>query len=207
MNMKVCSTALLMVICGCLSLQAQEPTSKALPSQALNSRQDNEKVLPVNEYAKQIERDRNALIIDVRKAQEYESGHLQHALLLDVSDPKAFEEKIKTLDKERTYYIYCRSGRRSQTAAKTMMKHGLKVYDLKGGIEAWKKAGLPMEKGSADEKALMEAMKKGNNPKACDKAHHGCPHSKAQVQPCLHSKQHSACQQYGKAPQQSTQKQ
>ncbi len=214
MNIKVCIAALCIAICGSLSLQAQEPATATTitPTPTFENRQDKEKVLPVNEYAKRMERDKNALLIDVRKAQEYESGHLQHALLLDVSDINAFEEKVKTLDKERTYYIYCRTGRRSQTAAKIMMKHDLKVYDLKGGIEAWRRAGLPIEKGPADEKAMMEAMKKGNNPNACNKAHKGCPHSKgnAQMLPCSQDKQqnrHTACQQHSKAPQKNTQKQ
>ena len=53
---------------------------------------------------------------------------------------------IKQLDKSRTYYIYCRSGKRSHGACLKMKKQGFKVYDMEGGILNWTKLGMPVER-------------------------------------------------------------
>ena len=53
---------------------------------------------------------------------------------------------MKKLCRQRTYYIYCRSGRRSNVAAVYMQKKGFHVVDMKGGILRWKEQGLPVVK-------------------------------------------------------------
>ena len=58
----------------------------------------------------------NVQIIDVRTYGEYASGHLQGALNIDV-ESGAFDSGIANLDKNATYALYCRSGRRSTLAA------------------------------------------------------------------------------------------
>jgi rhodanese-related sulfurtransferase len=68
------------------------------------------------------------------------SGQFNFMLL----DKAVFEKGIKDLDKSKTYYLYCRSGRRSNSAALMMKKEGFKVFDLKGGILAWEKTGFPI---------------------------------------------------------------
>ncbi len=103
-------------------------------------------VLSPQEYDKAIHSDSMAVIIDVRQPSEYEAGHIQGAKLLDVLDATAFDAGLKELDKEKTYYIYCRSGRRSHEAAGKMQAQGLKVVELKGGISAWRCAELPLVK-------------------------------------------------------------
>jgi rhodanese-related sulfurtransferase len=59
-------------------------------------------------------------------------------MLLNVMDEANFIKGIEALPSDLTFYIYCRSGRRSQTASKLMTDRGLKVIDLKGGYNAWK---------------------------------------------------------------------
>lgn len=103
--------------------------------------QDKANVLSVNDYEKAIAADTTAVIIDVRKPTEYAEGHIAGASLLNVLDEKTFDNGISKLDKQKTYYIYCRSGRRSQTATKKMQQQGLKVFDLQGGFNAWKAEG------------------------------------------------------------------
>lgn len=103
-------------------------------------------VLSIEEYDKAIKADTTAVIIDVRQPAEYAEGHLSGASLLNVLDEQTFDKGIEKLDKAKTYYIYCRSGRRSQTATKKMQQRSLKVFDLKGGFNAWKAAGMPIEK-------------------------------------------------------------
>ncbi|MBO7180215.1 MAG: rhodanese-like domain-containing protein, partial [Bacteroidales bacterium] len=56
------------------------------------------------------------------------------------------DKGLQGLDKSKTYYLYCRSGRRSNQAANRMLKEGFKVFDMKGGIIEWQKAGLPIVK-------------------------------------------------------------
>lgn len=90
--------------------------------------------------------DTTAVILDVRKPQEFADGHLKGAISLDYLNQKVFSDEVKKLDNTRTYYVYCRSGRRSHAAAELMQKAGLKVIDMKGGIMGWQMEGLPVSK-------------------------------------------------------------
>ena len=97
-------------------------------------------VLPVEEYAQNLNADTTAYLIDVRTPEEYAEGHIEGAVLMNVMDEQTFLAGIDTLDTNHTYYIYCRSGRRSQKASGLMSERGLKVVDLQGGYNAWKEA-------------------------------------------------------------------
>lgn len=101
--------------------------------------------LSPQEYANAVTTDTTAVILDVRRPDEFAAGHLKNALLLDFLNTKAFRQGIEQLDKEKTYYIYCRSGRRSANAATTMQKLGFRVVEMRGGIEAWKAENLPLD--------------------------------------------------------------
>lgn len=81
---------------------------------------------------------KNAVVIDVRTAEEYRSGHIPGAINIDVKQEN-FNEQINALDKTKKYLLYCRSGKRSETALDIMNKNGFKkILHLKGGIENWK---------------------------------------------------------------------
>lgn len=80
----------------------------------------------------------NTVLIDVRTAEEFKGGHLQGAENIDVKQ-EDFKTRIASLDKSKRYLLYCGSGKRSLTARNIMKEKGFgRVYDLKGGIEAWK---------------------------------------------------------------------
>lgn len=80
----------------------------------------------------------NTVLVDVRTIEEYQAGHIPHARLLDVQQP-AFMDSLKTLDKNKTYLLYCRSGKRSQKVVNLLKENGFKrVYHLKGGYSNWK---------------------------------------------------------------------
>ena len=96
--------------------------------------------LSPEEYAKALEEDSTAFLIDVRTPEEYAQGHIEGAVLMNVMDEDKFAYGIDSLSSEHTYYIYCRSGRRSQSAALQMAQKGLKVIDLQGGYNAWQEA-------------------------------------------------------------------
>ncbi len=88
--------------------------------------------------------DSTALLLDVRRPEEFAEGHLAGAKNLDWLNPDTFKKGMKSLDTTRTYYVYCRSGRRSHAAATLLMREGFRVVDMKGGILLWKELGLPV---------------------------------------------------------------
>ena len=102
--------------------------------------------LSAEEFRTAISTDTLATIVDVRHQQEYGEGHIKGAILLDVKDEEVFNDSIRHLDKSKTYYIYCRSGRRSATAHELMNKAGLKVKELNGGIMNWAENKFPISK-------------------------------------------------------------
>ncbi len=89
------------------------------------------------DWQKAIEQDKEAQILDVRSADEYEENHLPGAILVDVENPHQFMEKINQFDKNKNYYIYCNSGSRGEQACMVMDFNGFKnTFNLKEGLEA-----------------------------------------------------------------------
>lgn len=84
-------------------------------------------------------------LLDVRTPGEYQSGHLSNALLADWNNPEEFKKRVKALDKNIPVYAYCLSGARSNAAAAWLNENGFPAYNLAGGINAWKRAGKPVE--------------------------------------------------------------
>lgn len=93
----------------------------------------------VEDFAEVIKQ-KDVRLIDVRTPKEFAEEHLQGAENIDVKAPD-FAEKIK--DVKGKVAVYCRGGRRSLNAANQLAAQGCTVYNLDGGILAWKKAGKP----------------------------------------------------------------
>jgi len=94
--------------------------------------------LSLEEWKKKIESDKNAFLLDVRTAEEFEEGHIPQATLLDIRQASNFIDGIKSLDVSKNYYVYCRSGLRSAQACQLMNHYGLKTtYNLLGGFMEW----------------------------------------------------------------------
>jgi rhodanese-related sulfurtransferase len=82
--------------------------------------------------------------LDVRTADEFAEGHLINAININVESGN-FEAEIEKLDKNTTYAVYCRSGRRSAVAVDLMKKAGFtSLYNLDGGVIDWSASGLPL---------------------------------------------------------------
>ncbi|MCR4816013.1 MAG: rhodanese-like domain-containing protein [Bacteroidales bacterium] len=96
----------------------------------------------VEEFAKVIKQ-KKVRLIDVRTPKEYAEEHLQGAENIDV---KAADFGEKTKEIKGKVAVYCRSGKRSLNAANQLAAQGCTVYDLGGGIVAWKQAGKPTTK-------------------------------------------------------------
>lgn len=108
-----------------------------------SAQSDGINVLSPKDFIEQAKADTTAIILDVRTPEEYKEEHLAGAQQLDFLNSEAFDEGIKRLDKSHTYYVYCRSGKRSHHACIKMQKQGFKVFDMEGGILNWKKLGMP----------------------------------------------------------------
>nr|MTA36229.1 rhodanese-like domain-containing protein [Actinomycetota bacterium] len=84
------------------------------------------------------------VVLDVRTAGEFSSGHIDGAINIDVEGMN-FDSEIAKLDKSATYAVYCQSGRRSGIAVGKMSDAGFaSLSNLEGGIQSWQVAGLPL---------------------------------------------------------------
>ncbi|SHL11683.1 rhodanese-like domain-containing protein [Hymenobacter psychrotolerans] len=82
-------------------------------------------------------RQKKAVLLDVRRPDEFAGGHLPGAVNIDVTSPD-FARRVADLDKTKSTYVYCRSGARSATAASQLTKAGFAdVANLLGGVLDW----------------------------------------------------------------------
>ena len=89
---------------------------------------------------------KNALVLDVREEKEFNVGHILNAKLIPLGK---LTEQMAELERyrERPIVVVCRSGQRSASACALLSKQGFaQAYNLEGGVLAWQKAGLPVEK-------------------------------------------------------------
>lgn len=91
-------------------------------------------------------REGSAVLLDVRedfeRASEWIPGSWHHAL--SQLDPKA----VRRICDGKRIVFHCRSGKRSHEAAAQFRDAGELVFHLAGGIEAWKAAGMPVERAT-----------------------------------------------------------
>ena len=95
--------------------------------------------LDAETFREKIETTNDALVIDVRSEAELSEGSIPGYTMINMFSPD-FALKIEKLDKNKSYFVYCRSGNRSSSACNFMTSKGFeKVYNLSGGIGAWNK--------------------------------------------------------------------
>lgn len=88
----------------------------------------------------------SAIVVDVCEPSEYASGHIPSAVNAPLS---VLQKHLKPLEKhkKKPIVVACRSGNRSVRGAIMLRKQGFeKVYSLAGGIGAWQRDNLPLEK-------------------------------------------------------------
>jgi len=99
--------------------------------------------------AKQAEKliaEKKVVVLDIRTPGEFNKGKIAGAENIDFQAPD-FEQRIDGLDKSKSYLVHCASGGRSTHSLLLFKKHEFRsVYHLDGGIKAWEKAGLPLQK-------------------------------------------------------------
>lgn len=102
--------------------------------------------LDVKEFENEVKKlENNAILLDVRTKKEVKEGYINGMINIDFYNDD-FETEINKLDKNKTYYVYCAAGGRSYKAAKMLNEKGIKnVYNLNGGIIAWRNEGKKIE--------------------------------------------------------------
>ena len=75
------------------------------------------------------------ILLDVRTEGEYNADYIPGAINIPLSD---LENRIDELDSSKAIIVYCKSGGRSRTASETLAQRGFIVYNMEGGINAWK---------------------------------------------------------------------
>ena len=94
--------------------------------------------LTQEDWVSQFEADENAVILDVRTEAEFSEGIIANAINIDIQRGQDFVTEIEALDKNKNYYVYCRSGMRSAKACDIMNQLGFEnTYNLIGGIIEW----------------------------------------------------------------------
>jgi rhodanese-related sulfurtransferase len=87
-----------------------------------------------------------SLVLDVREGDEFAAGHLPKARHIPLSQLSKRVEEIAKF-KEKPVLVTCRNGTRSGAAARVLKQAGFtNVFALRGGVNEWLKASLPVEK-------------------------------------------------------------
>lgn len=89
-----------------------------------------------------------ALVLDVRSMAEFKQGHIVNAINIPLN---SLSNQIKTIEKHKgkPIIVACRSGSRSATACRALVKAGFQnVHNLRGGMMAWESASLPVNRKS-----------------------------------------------------------
>ena len=87
---------------------------------------------------------KKAVILDIRTPEEIAEGHIEGATFINWTGGN-FEEEASKLNKKKTYYVYCRSAKRTIPATEKMKELGFKkIYMLEGGLNNWAESGKPV---------------------------------------------------------------
>jgi SulP family sulfate permease len=91
------------------------------------------------------------LVLDVRQPREFRRGHIPGAQLVPLAE---LARMAGTLPRNREVVCLCRTGRRSRAAARQLSKAGVRAFNLEGGMLAWYRANLPVDKATTEEEQL-----------------------------------------------------
>ncbi|HSK26099.1 MAG TPA: rhodanese-like domain-containing protein [Jiangellales bacterium] len=85
--------------------------------------------------------DEGAVMVDVRRADEWQAGRAPQARHIPMED---LGRRLAELPRDRSIVAVCRSGRRSGMVADQLRAHGYDVLNLQGGMLAWAGSGYPV---------------------------------------------------------------
>lgn len=122
---KIRIVSLLSLLCAFFSCHAQARGFESVSSDAF------EKLIT----------DTSVVRLDVRTAEEFEAGHIENAINIDVLKDDFEANALSILPVGKVLAVYCRSGRRSKKAAHILVKSGYKVIELDQGYNGWVESG------------------------------------------------------------------
>lgn len=95
-----------------------------------------------DEVYKMLSSNKDYFILDVRSKEEFDSGHIEGAYLIPVSE---LENRLAELPQDKPIIVYCGSGSRSTSAANILLEKGFKeIFNMTGGITEWQSKGFPV---------------------------------------------------------------
>ena len=100
--------------------------------------------LTATEVNEKLKFGKHPLVVDVRQPDEFHQGHIAGARLIPLNE---LYKRMKDLPRGREIVCVCASGSRSSSAAKVLAKEGFTVFDMQGGMLAWRRAKFPVQKG------------------------------------------------------------
>ena len=100
--------------------------------------------LTVTDVNEKLKFGKHPMVIDVRRPDEFRQAHISGAKLIPLNE---LHKRMKELPQGREIVCVCASGNRSNSAAKLLAKEGFTVFDMMGGMHAWRRVKLPVQKG------------------------------------------------------------
>ena len=144
--------AFLLLAAAPLPASAQAPAAPPVPAAPTAPAADAVKHVEATEAAKLLAAQdakvpaKNISVIDVRTPEEFSEGHIKGAQNIDIASP-TFKADLDKLDRTKTYLVHCAAGGRSTRSLSILNQLGFKsIVHLDGGLNGWRKAGLPVEK-------------------------------------------------------------
>ena len=103
------------------------------------------KLISANDLKSMLDRKEDITVLDVRKQNEWDAGHIEGAVHIFVGH---LVDKISQIPREKATVVHCSAGYRSGLAASILLRAGyVKVYNVAGGINVWISSGLPIMQG------------------------------------------------------------
>jgi rhodanese-related sulfurtransferase len=135
----------LLVICGCSDEKKEAAPAATAPQSTIFTQTPAApfRSISVTDAKELIEKRPDLVILDIRTPQELREGALEKSTLVPFW--AIMQNKLK-VPKETPIMLICAVGGRSFAAGQMLVKYGYKeVYNVSGGLTAWKEAGLPVK--------------------------------------------------------------
>jgi len=101
-------------------------------------------MLTCPQLSEKIKSNEKPTIVDVRRHSEWDEGHIEGAIHIYLG---RLPERLQEIPEDKPVVLQCKTGTRSSFAASILQKAGrIRIYNLLGGIDAWKKLGYPLVK-------------------------------------------------------------
>ena len=128
--------AILVIVFGFTACSKKTTDVTVIPNSDINVVQGVYYDMKQDEAKRNMDTDKEIILVDVRTPEEYAEIHIPGSILIPLDTIEA-EAGNKLKDKDGTIYVYCRSGNRSTSASKILADLGYtKVYNI-GGITSW----------------------------------------------------------------------